>query len=102
MKKEKDNSIPSMKDFLFHFLGDFIRNFLDGLNETIQTRLKEISQDTKRIVTVMFLTGVGSIFFFIGIAKIIDNLIGVYGLGFLIVGGAIIIFALLLNLMSKK
>ncbi len=102
MKKEKDSEIPSMKDFLFNFFGEFLRSFLDGINKTIQARLTEISQNTRRIVTVMFLVGLGGIFFFVGVAKFIDNLIGVDGFGFLIVGGVVIVFALLLNLLSKK
>lgn len=98
--KSKNDS--SIKDMLLQVVGSFARNFFDQLQEGITNKAKDILREAKRTVTVTALILLGIVFMFIGLANIIDMVVGIKGIGYLFIGFIVMFFGLFLNMMTKR
>lgn len=98
--KAKNES--SVKDILLQVVGSFARNFFDQLQEGVMNKVNELLKEAKRTVTVTALVLLGIMFMFIGLANIIDMVIGVRGSGYLFIGFIVMFFGLFLNMLTKR
>lgn len=98
--RPRDDS--SLKDMLLQVVGSFARNFFDQLQEGVASKVKEITQEVKRTVTVTGLVLLGMIFMFIGLASVVDLVVGIKGAGFLFIGFVLMFFGIFMNILTKK
>jgi len=101
-KKVDAEDGSSIKDMLLEFAGSFVRNFFDKLQEGISGKIREVLHEVKRTVTVTFLLLLGIIFMLIGLANVVDILVGMKGIGYLFIGFVIMFFGIFLNIMTKR
>ena len=92
----------SLKDMLLQVVGSFARNFFDQLQEGVANKVKEVTQEVKRTVTVTGLVLLGMIFMFIGLANVVDIVVGIKGAGFLFIGFVVMFFGIFMNILTKK
>lgn len=104
MAKQKTNKryASATKGILLEMASTFFHNIIDQLREGVRAKVENFFQDVKKAVVVFFLMLVGSLFVFVGMAKLIDRVIGFEGSGFLIVGALIAMSGFLLNMVGKR
>ncbi|MEA1926030.1 MAG: hypothetical protein U9M90_02155, partial [Patescibacteria group bacterium] len=66
----------SLKDAFLQIVEGFIKNFFEQLQDGIASKAREIIQEAKRSVTITLLIVFGTIFLFVGLANVIDVVIG--------------------------
>ena len=92
----------SFKDIFLQIAGGFISNFFEQLKDQVMERTQEILHEVKRAATVTFLILFGVVFLFVGLANIIDVVVGIKGVGFLFIGFVIVFFGFFMNMITRR
>ncbi|MGE0792861.1 MAG: hypothetical protein AB7V77_01620 [Candidatus Woesearchaeota archaeon] len=94
------------------FLGSLFKNtIIDEVKETVKHTMEDVEVRTKRIVhnvikaiIILVMVLIGSIFALVGLGKYLSETVNSlnHGVGFIVVGAVIILFAIFAKLMQKE
>ena len=101
-KKEHEDSQENWKAMVKGFLESFAKNFAGSFMGNLRERIEEGVNKFKRNMAAAVLFVLALIFLLVGVAMVLDQVIGYYkGLGYLIVGGAILFIGLIIKAIKK-
>lgn len=105
MEKEKKNEKPSGENWrvmIKGFLDSFAKNFAGSFLGNLKERIEEGVAQLKRNLVAAILFVLALVFLLVGVAMVLDQLIGYYrGFGYLIVGGVILFIGLIIKAIKK-
>lgn len=101
-KSRIEDSIYSFKDIFLQIAGGFVSNLFEQMKEQVAEKTREILYEVKRTAITTFLILFGIVFLFVGLANVIDFIIGVRGVGYLFIGFVIMFFGFFMSLLTRR
>ena len=98
---KEENEHP-FKDMFLQIARSFFGNLFEQLKDQVSEKAQDILYEIKRTITITFLILFGVVFLFIGLANIIDVVVGFRGIGYLFIGFVIMFIGFFMNIITKR
>ncbi len=98
----KEHLVAFAKEFADKFTGSFLSDFVERIKDGIHDKIDYFMFRLRQTLVVSALLLVGIIFFLVGLAKVLDSLVGFYGGGYLLLGIFFLLLSFLFGLVRGK
>lgn len=102
IKENESKEIHNWKEIAFQFGMSAVREFSKKTIEGVHQKIERAVTVMIRRLLILFLLLIGVIFFMVGMAHLINDVLAGTSLGYIIVGVVSVVIAMFVNLMNKE